>query len=128
MRGGHDQDQVRHRVRVARGMRHRHHAAIRRADRHDGSQPEVTPQRLHVLDILVERVSGGVALGRPAIAAMVEIDQLHPVRECAHRRLVAGVVAARTAVDQEGHGLFPHARPVGRQAHALDVEVDLGAP
>ena len=55
MRGCHDEDQVRHRVRVARGMRHADHAAIAGADRHDRTEAEMTPERLHVLDILVER-------------------------------------------------------------------------
>ena len=38
-------------------------------------------QRLHVLDVLVERVAGDVAARRAALAAMVEVDELHPLGE-----------------------------------------------
>jgi hypothetical protein len=86
----------------------------------------VAAQRLHVLDILVERIFGGVAAGGTALAAMVEIDELHPLGQWGQDRLEAAVIAARPAMDDEGDRALAHAWTVGHQAGAIDVEIDLG--
>ena len=126
MGGSDDQHQARHAGRISRGMGHRHHAAVGSADRDDGPEAERHAQGLHVLDVLVQRVARRVAAGRTSLAAVVEVDQLHRVGQRAEGGLEAGVVASRAAVDDEGHRPLAHVRPVGHQAGALDVEVDLG--
>jgi len=53
--------------------------------------------------------------------------QLHPLGERAEHRLEAGMVAARSAMDEKADAPFGHACAVGHQAHALDVEIQFCA-
>jgi hypothetical protein len=78
-----------------------------------GPTAELHAQRLHVLDVFVQRVAGRVAAGRAALAAVVEHSSLHRVGQRAEGGLEAGVVAARAAVDDESHRALAHARAVG---------------
>src|SRR5205814_3544724 len=113
-------------VGIARGMRHRHHAAIGSADADDRPRTEVKAQRLHVLDVLVERVFGGVAAGGAALTSMVEIDELHALGERRKGRLETAVVATGSAVNEESGRALAHARAVRDETGAIDVEIDLG--
>lgn len=125
MRGGGDEDEAGDGARMARSMRHRHHPAVARADDGDRAEAEMTAQRLHVGDVLIERPARGVVIaGGAALAAMVEIDELGGVREGREQRLVAGMIRPRPAMDEEQHGLFAHRRAVGDQARALDIEIE----
>jgi len=83
-------------------------------------------QRLHVLDILVQGVARRVATAGAALAAMVEIDQLHVPGQRAHARLEAAVVRAGAAMDQEAGRPLAHRAAVRHQPGAVDVEIDLG--
>ena len=83
-------------------------------------------QRLHILDILVKRVFLRIAGRRAALATVVEIDELHPLRERREGRLEARVVTARAAVDNEGGRPFGHAGAIRHQAHALHIEIEFG--
>src|SRR5258708_27553972 len=103
MRRGNDENEMRDGVGIACSMRHRHHAAIGGADADDRAGAEMTAQRLHVLDILVERIFAGVAAGGTPLAAMVEIDELHALGERGQDRLEAAVIAARPAMDDKGY-------------------------
>ncbi len=103
-----------------------HHAAIGGTDADDRPKAQVPAQRLHVLDVLVERVLGGVAARRAALTAVVEIDELHALGERRHHRLEAAVIAAGAAVDHKGDRLLAHDAAIRHQPHAFDIEVDLG--
>ena len=93
-----------------------------------GPVPRWQPQRLHVLHVLVERVFGRIAACRSALAAMVEIDELHPLRERREGGLEAGVVGSGAAVDDERDRALAHGTPFGHQTHALDIEIELRIP
>ncbi len=89
-----------------------------------GPRPRCVTQCLHVGHVLVQRVAGRVSLIRAALPAVIEIDKLQALGEAAHSRLEAGVIAARTAVNDHGGGTFAHDWAIGHQAGALDIEVD----
>ena len=59
-----------------------------------------------------------------ALPAMVDIDELHFVGQGIERRFVVAVVATGTAVQDEGDRLFHHARAIGNQTRAVDIEPD----
>ena len=82
-------------------------------------------QRLHVLDILVNMILGDIAARRTALPAMVEIDELHTLAERIEAGLQIGMVAAGAAMDDEGRRLLAHARTIGDQTRAFDVEIDV---
>ena len=126
MGGGDHQHQVRHRLGIAGRMRLGDHAAIAGADGHDRPQAEMPAQRLHVLDILVEVPALRVLLAGTPLAAMVEIDELHPLRERRVAWLEATVVPARAAMDHHRDRALAHRVAIGHQPHAFHVEIDLG--
>ncbi len=83
---------------------------------------EMTAQRLHVFNVLVQRVTGGIAAPGPALAAVVEVDQLHDVGERRHGGFEPGMVSARAAMGDHGCGALAHGRAVRHQPGAFHVE------
>ena len=63
-------------LRVPDRVLHREHASPRVPKHGDGLEPELAPHPLHVLDLRPQAdVPGPDALGRPAAAALVVVDE-----------------------------------------------------
>ena len=77
-----------------------------------GAKAEMLAKCLHILDVLVERVERRVAAGGAALAAMVEIHQLHVIGEWRQGGLEPRMVAARPAVNNHGDGPLSHDGPI----------------
>ena len=127
MRRGHERDQMRDILRVANGVGKRNHAAIRRAEQHDLVETEMVAQRFQIFDIVFEGVGRAISPARATLSAMVDVDQLHLVRERIERRLVVAMVTAGSAVQHERDRLFDHAWTIGNESGAVHVEPDLGS-
>ena len=119
-------DEVGNRSRMARRVSHRDLAAIGHTDTDDWAESEMLAQCLHVLDVFIQRVGGGIAARGTAVTAMVEVNELHVLGERRERRLETGVVGAGTAVNDQGYGPFAHCGAIRYQPSPFDVEVDLG--
>src|SRR6266446_2883409 len=98
--------------RMTRGVGERDHAAERHTEHDRMSDPQNLAERPHIVTPL-RQCPGFLWTGfAPAVAAMVQIDDLRDIRQRAIGGLVERVVEAWPAMEQKQCRLLPHGRTV----------------
>jgi hypothetical protein len=119
---GADEDEFRRVIGVARCIGHRDHAAERCPEHNGINDAQSVAEGADVVAPLRERPSLRGTVLAASVAAVIEIDDLGDVGQCGVGRTVDRMVGAGAAMKQEQCRLFLHARPVGDEFRALDIE------
>src|SRR5260370_14846195 len=108
-------------VRMARGVRQRHHTAKRYAEDDRIHDAERVAERAYVVAPLRQVPAFPPTILASAIASMIQVDNLSDVRQDRVGGLVDRMVEAGATMKHEQFGPFPHSGPVLHQLRTLHI-------